>query len=375
MDEHQSFVVPFQDLSRQQKEIVEQATDTNESFFVEGPPGSGKTLISLHIIKSMIGKEIVNPLVLIYNNSLLGYLRASFNKLGIKGVTINTKDSFFWSLKRQYNITIDEKAVYKTKYEQILMGLLEKEIDLKYSVVILDEIQDFYEDEWKILKKLGTRFVFLGDFEQKIYDGDLNKRSITSFSISKILKKVFRFGSKIAKFVERFSKSKKQLETDREDTVIPIVQECEDIDEELKELLEIIKVRKSDGKRIGIISLNKNRLEDVHQYLTSKGEDHFHAPNPNDFKNYDFSTNKTVLITSASAKGLEFSTVIVIGFDKGSPAVWGFRKNGGLKENIYVCLSRATDHLYILRNPNTISELYDLPEEELNDEDEDDDWF
>lgn len=374
MDEHQSFVIPFQDLSTKQKEIVEEATDTEKSFYIEGPPGSGKTLISLHIIKSVIGKEILNPLVLIYNNSLLGYLRASFEKLGIKGVSIKTKDSFFWSLKNQYSIQIDEDADYKTKYNQILNGLLNNEIDLDYSVIILDEIQDFYEDEWKILKKIGKRFVFLGDFEQKIYDGDLNKNSITSFSISKFLNKVFRFGSSIAKFVEIFSKSKRKLETETVVNTTPIVQECENKEQEHKELLEILKARKSDGKRIGIISISKDRLEEVHEYLETNNEEHFHAPNPNDFKNYDFSANKTVLITSASAKGLEFSTVIAIGFDDGDKAVWGFKKFGGLEENIYVCLSRATDHLYVLRNPNTIKDLYNLPEEESV-EGEETDWF
>ena len=374
MPEHQSFVVPYPDLSSEQKAIVEEATDTNKSYFVEGPPGSGKTLISLHIIKSMIGKEIVNPLVLIYNNSLRGYLKSSFEALGIKGVTINTKDSFFWSLRSQYSVPIDENANYKTKYNQILTGLNEKELDLDYSVVILDEIQDFYEDEWRILKKIGKKFIFLGDFEQKIYDGDINKTSITSFSVSKFLKRVFRFGSKIAKFVELFSKSKRILETDREDTIIPIVQECSDEDQEHKELLEILKARKSDGKRIAIISISKNRLAQIHNFLENNGIDHFHAPNPNDFKDYDFSQNQTVLITSASAKGLEFSTVIVIGFDENSNAVWGFRTHGGLEENIYVCLSRATDHLYILRNPDTIKELQDLPQETII-EDDNNEWF
>jgi len=374
MNEHQSFVVPYQDLSSAQKAIVEEATGTNNSFFVEGPPGSGKTLISLHIVKSMIGHEIVNPLVLIYNNSLLGYLKASFEALGIKGVTIKTKDSFFWELKRKYQILVDENADFNTKRNQILKGLQSINLDLNYSVIILDEIQDFYEDEWLVLKKIGKKFIFLGDFEQKIYNGDLNKTTITTFSIPKVLKTVFRFGSKIAKFVEQFSKSKKILETEREDTIIPLIQECANKTEEHQEILEIINARKNDGKRIAIISIGKDRLQEINNFLNEKGIEHFHAPDPNSFKDYDFSSNKMVLITSASAKGLEFSTVIVVGFDEGSKAIWGFKKHGGLEENIYVCLSRATDHLYILRNPNTITELRDL-HQETEIEDNNNDWF
>ena len=133
--------------------------------------------------------------------------------------------------------------------------------------------------------------------------------------------------------------------------------------------------RQNDGGRIAVISINKDRLGEVHTYLDSKTIEHFHAPDPSKFSDYDFSSNSPVLITSASAKGLEFSTVIVTGFDDDSRAVYGFRKNGGFEENIYVCLSRATHHLYVLRNPNTVSELQNLESFKDNDSEADSEWF
>lgn len=370
-------VVPFFNLTSQQKQIVEDATNNKEWIFIEGPPGSGKTCISLHIVRALIGTDIVKPLVLIYNNSLLGYLRTSFEQLGVKdSITINTKDKFFFSLKKQFDISINNDLPFEEKKKILLTELLNKKIDLEYSIVILDEIQDFTELEWKFLKQLSKRFILLGDFDQRIYSADLQKNTLLQVTNHKILSKIFRFGEMIAKLVQVFSKTKKDLvaQVDRKDTIKPIVIDCESIDKENNEVSEIIKARQNDGGRIAVISISKDRLSTIHKFLTENLVTHFHAPDPTEFAKYDFSTNTTVLITSASAKGLEFSTVIVVGFDNSAPAVFGFKKHGGFEENIYVCLSRATHHLYVLRNPDTVDEIKKLEsfQETASDEDV---WF
>jgi DNA helicase IV len=370
-------VVPFQRLTDDQKKIVEKATNNPEWLFIEGPPGSGKTCVSLHIVRSLIGNSVLNPLVLIYNNSLLGYLKKSFQQLGvIDAITINTKDKYFWSLRKEYGIAVNMALPYEQKKEALLNALLNKKIPLEYSIVILDEIQDFTDQEWQFLRKLSNRFILLGDFEQRVFPTNLKKSTLTSLSRHTFLDKIFRFGEGIAKLVQIFSKSGKNLTSQvvRKDTIPPIITDCSDTDEENSEIAEIIEARQSDGGRIAVISINKDRLEDVHDYLDSIGIEHFHAPDPSEFKDYDFSSNMPVLITSASAKGLEFATVIITGFDEGSRAVRGFREHGGFEENIYVCLSRATHHLYILRNPGTVDELADLESDNSSD-DGDDGWF
>ncbi len=305
-------------------------------------------------------------------------VNSTFEQLGVKdSITINTKDKFFWSLKKQFDIQINNNAPFVQKKSTILNELINKKIDLEYSIVILDEIQDFTELEWKFLKKLSKRFILLDDFEQRVYAADLDKKTILAVSKHKFLDKIFRFGEMIAKLVQGFSKTKKNLvaQVVRKDTIKPIVLDCDDTDSENQEIVEIIMARKNDGGRIAVISINKDRLAEVHSYLESKTIEHFHAPDPSNFADYDFSSNSPVLITSASAKGLEFSTVIVTGFDDDSRAVYGFRKKGGFEENIYVCLSRATHHLYVLRNPNTVSELQKLDSFSDNDSEADSEWF
>ena len=164
--------------------------------------------------------------MLIYNNSLLGYLRTSFEQLGVKdSITINTKDKFFFSLKKQFDISINNDLPFEEKKKILLTELLNKKIDLEYSIVILDEIQDFTELEWKFLKQLSKRFILLGDFDQRIYSADLQKNTLLQVTNHKILSKIFRFGEMIAKLVQVFSKTKKDLvaQVDRKDTIKPIV--------------------------------------------------------------------------------------------------------------------------------------------------------
>lgn len=368
-------VVPFNDLIPKQRYIVDEAVTQNESLFVEGPPGSGKTCISMHIVRSLIGEEVVRPLVLIYNNSLLGYLKSSFDQLGITdSVTINTKDKFYWGLKRQFKINVDNNADFDEKRRTILESLIKKNIDLSYSIIILDEIQDFTKLEWEFLKTLSDRFILLGDFEQRVYASDLEKSLLQRTTKHRILDKIFRFGEMIADLVQVFSRNKKDLKSlvSVTNDTAPSIIDCGGIDEEHKEIVEIIEARKNDGGRIAIISINRDRLSQISNHLSKKDVDHLHVARNKDFANYDFSSNTPVLITSASAKGLEFSTVIVVGFDEGSRAVYGFRTYGGFEENIYVCLSRATNHLYVLRNPNTVEEIQNL---EGSEPDEDDNWW
>jgi DNA helicase IV len=280
-------------------------------------------------------------------------------------------------LRKQYQIPVNFDDPYELKRRQILEGLISKKIDLEYSIILLDEIQDFTELEWKFLSRLSRRFILLGDFEQRIYNSDLSKSTILSVTQPKVLAKIFRFGSAIAEWVQKFSKSKVDLVSKVNTTggVKPIAIVCDNPSVENEEIAKIIEARRNDGERLAVISINKNRLAEVHKYLTSKGINHFYSSDPAAFRDLDFSKNDPILITSASAKGLEFYSVIVTGFDSESPAVMGFRANGGFEENIYVCLSRATKHLFVLQNPNTVNELKDLSSSATVEKDEESDWF
>ena len=203
------FLIPYNKLTNAQKGIIKRVSRESQNLFVEGPPGSGKTLISLYTVKDMVESKVASPLVMIYNHSLYGYLQSSFKELGLTdNITIATKDKFFWDLARQNEVEIPSVRDYKTKYEAILSGLLNVSLTKKWDIAIVDEVQDMQKKEWILIKKLAGQITSMGDFNQGIYESDLTKEDITSVSRFEQLFDIFRFHKNIAKIAEFFSKKK-----------------------------------------------------------------------------------------------------------------------------------------------------------------------
>ena len=95
-------------------------------------------------------------------------------------------------------------------------------------------------------------------------------------------------------------------------------------------------------------------------YLKSKQVIHFYYPENKDLRTHDFNDISPLLITSSSAKGLEFENVILFGFDTDSSAVFQLRRNNRLNDVIYVSITRTNTNLFIVRTPNSIQEILDI---------------
>ena len=357
------FLIPFNKLTNAQKGIIKRVSRESKNLFVEGPPGSGKTLISLYTVKDMVESRVSSPLVMIYNHSLYGYLQSSFKELGLTdNITIATKDKFFWDLARQNGVEIPSVRDYKIKYEAILSGLLNVPLTKKWDIAIVDEVQDMQKKEWILIKKLAGRITSMGDFNQGIYESDLTKEDITSVSRFEQLFDIFRFHKNIAKIAEFFSKKKDGLEQKVkkiEQKQVKLIDVNNSYAEE-DEIINIINSVKGQRKRLGIISPNKGKLNALHSTLQNRGISSTYFVKNTDFRDYDFTSNDPLLITSYSAKGLEFENVIVFGFDNSVTYSLG----DSLDELIYVSLTRSNSGLYIVRTPETIQKIKNLTVEE-----------
>ena len=356
------FLIPYNRLTNDQKGIIRRISRDNDNLFIEGPPGSGKTLISLYTIKDLIESQLATPLVMIYNHSLYGYLQSAFKELGLTdNITIVTKDKFFWDLAKKNGVRIVYNLSYEEKYDQLLSELLEKPLETTWDIAIVDEVQDMSKKEWQLVKKLTGKVTSMGDFNQGIYDSDLKREHVTEKSRVEQLFDIFRFHKNIAKIAENFSKKYNALEKKVkkiEQKQVKLIDVSNSYAEK-EEIINILNSLKSQRSRIGIISPNKRKLNELYTTLNSKGINSTYFQNNRDFRNHDFTSNKPLLITSYSAKGLEFENVIVFGFDREVSFI-----GDSADELIYVSITRSNSGLYIIRTPETIKKIKDIRIEE-----------
>ena len=163
------FLIPYNRLSEEQKGIVRRISREQKNLFVEGPPGSGKTLISLYTLRDMVEEGAIRPLLLMYNHSLYGYLRTAMQELEISdNITIATKDKFFWDLASLNNIDRNQGGSYDAKYDYLLTKLLQCNLVKTYDVTVVDEVQDLNPKEWLLIKRISKRITSLGDFNIQI---------------------------------------------------------------------------------------------------------------------------------------------------------------------------------------------------------------
>lgn len=352
------------DLDSSQRKVV-QLTPYDEPMFVNGPPGSGKTHISILRLNVMLQNGFTNVLFLLYNHSMYGFLKTIFRKMNIvNNIEIDTKDIFFTNLARSngYNFNNEERGnkpgSYLKSYNQRL-DFVNAVSDLnlpKYSAIIIDECQDFIDKEMDLLKKLTNKIIAVGDFDQTIYQN--KPPSFLKALKSHRLNTIYRYGQNVASLAQNFAPESKNLSqnvTSLDKTEVFKVKSINNRDA-ISKIERILNAKKNTDLTVAIISMKKDVLSELKSVLNYKNINTFYCDTNRTMRDYDFDKNIPVLITPQSSKGMEFDCVILYGFDNSIKyfSLW--------KEIVYVSITRTCRELYLIEEPNTIRELANLPE-------------
>jgi superfamily I DNA/RNA helicase len=360
-------LIPYNQLSGEQKGVIRRISRESGNLFVEGPPGSGKTLISLYTLRDIINESNVRPLLMMYNHSLYGYLTSALKELDIQdNLTIVTKDKFFWDKAAGFGIKPpDFKAKYESKYNFLLSYLINENIQKEFDVTIVDEIQDLMPEEWDLIKRMSKRVLTLGDFNQGVYKTNLTRDSIKNYGVFESLSQIFRFHKNIARLAKIFSKNNEDLESkvSKESQTQPQIIDVT-TQSEFSKIAEILNQIKIFRKRIGVISPDNEKLKSLSEYLRNSNIEHDFYISNIDLRTHDFNSTTPLLISSFSSKGLEFEHVVLFGFDKTSGIISRLQSDNKLKDIIYVSITRTNSNLYIIRTPETVHQLKELKIEE-----------
>lgn len=359
-----AILIPYQQLSEEQKAVIRRVSRTDGNLFVEGPAGSGKTLISLYALKDFVENESGNLLFLIYNHSLYGYLKTALNELDIiNGARIATKDKFFWDLAKTKGFSPPRDLDYQDQYNMIMNFLLSKDLAKQYDIIVVDEVQDISGNEFEIIKKLGNKIIALGDFNQGIYKTDMCRTKMMTLGDFENLSTVFRYHIEIAKLANNFTdRDLPSMVRDGNGVKPKIVDVTEEqVFPEIAEILRNLVLRR---KRVGVISPDKDKLKALQAYLKNNNVESIYYEENRDFREHDFSTTVPLLLSSFSAKGLEFENVIVFGFNKYNWQIEKLMAENLLKEIIFVSITRCNSDLFIVRTPNEVDQIKNLAVEQ-----------
>lgn len=179
-----SWMISADKLDTEQKQFLDHKIKENKNLWLDGFPGSGKSILLVHALLEHIDKHPNDSVcIVVFTNSLIEMFRTGLKELQIqKRIPIITYANFMKS-----NDT--------------------------YDVVYCDEVQDFTKTVLSELHKRSKKIFVAGDSNQSIYDSDpasrepiINNKDIlpTIHGEPYILGNIYRLTKSITNIVAKF---------------------------------------------------------------------------------------------------------------------------------------------------------------------------
>lgn len=321
----------------------------DKSCLVSGCAGSGKSVLAL-IKAQRIQKERGNNYqIIVYTKALCKYMNAGRETLGL-----HNEFSYHWDWVKTLNCPVSD-----------------------YTIV--DEIQDFTEEEIRAFIKATTKnFFFFGDTAQSIYNGFNNRKTMSINEINRLfppdkepknfpLYRNYRLPITVARiaqyvgvdldpFDEKTYKSK--------ETAVPRFIQYPSLKAQIQAIARILK-RDDTLSDIGILLPHNKNVQEVSDLLNSLEIDHEAKYKDADDYHYNvdklnFNTTNPKVMTYHSAKGLQFEVVFL-------PYISPISSNPDTKiseqKALYVALTRTYRYLYVMYSGALPEPLNNVPRE------------
>lgn len=329
------WLISKEDLSNEvQKNIL---SDDSYNFVVEGPAGSGKTVLATYKLMDLIslGKKD-NCVFIVYTLAL-----REFIKCGLEN-TLN-----MYNTKQFKDVKIEE-LIYNIEDKNLLNKL--KNMDIGY--IVVDETQDIEIEKIKKIISENRKVMLFGDDGQKLYKKGSKMKSLKSTIKDRIKKfykidEHFRVPKSIMKFASKIVKKNDLVDTCANTRINykPYVISCENYDDELDNIMKFIK--KYSLKNVGILINNRENISHAEKYF-QKFNFKVRCKIDNDIDDLNFNDEETpIVLTYFSSKGLQFENVFVACCDRDNIYSDGCDLEYDYKNALYVACTRPTKRLFI----------------------------
>jgi len=314
------FYIDYAKLDDFQRQLVDRKV--NKSMVITGSAGSGKSVIALHKAKQV--SSLGSYAIIVFTKTLKKYFNDGLTSLNLSNV---------------YHYD-----GWKNNKNQV-------------DYLIVDECQDFSPNEIEEMCNYGRICFFFGDTDQSImkFRGTLQKVEETAHKLGISATPLYfnyRLTKEVAALAEKVGKVEDVVEKCKREGEKPQAIPKKSIDEQLDEIIRIIKNKSLTN--VGILmpfntkatarsrtGNEKISVEYVKDYFIKQGE-------PNEFKynanqstamDLDFHSSNPKIMTWWCAKGLQFKDVFL------PCCEMNFEEEK--RSAIYVAMTRCSERLYL----------------------------
>ncbi len=269
------------DLDEYQKSVISLPIDN--SHFVIGPPGSGKTNLLLLRANWMYLSGYKNILIIVFTRTLQGFINSGGKQYYFPDSKVQTCRQWQWDLLKQYGVTIDMPQDDFIKQREYLLHEIKKLIEKHrlskiYDAILLDEAQDYLPEEIEIFRDLAERLFAVADTRQKIYDGEDSFNTLrTILGTPTELRFHYRNGLKICKIADAIVKDRENAcmaDTSNYNEIANPSQveyyRCQNIDDQAKRIIQKLdaQLKAYPNEMVGIICPQRAELMKLWNYIS-----------------------------------------------------------------------------------------------------------
>lgn len=323
-----SWWVREQDLNDEQKAAVD-SIPIGDSYFIVGAPGSGKTNVLLLRSKYLRAKGVTRIRFVTFTSTLRNYVRLGGEQYKLNSQEIVTMAQLFTELLSDNGVYCgrndkEDFGDYRKRLSARTAELLQNHPTLchRYDVLLVDEAQDYTQDEVRLLHLLSKVIIGAGDESQRIYEaqGALAKfQELVGTRIS--LPRHYRNGKKICLVADALFANSATVpsiyptahynEEQMPSSVSKFV--CADFPEQVKRIIEEVGVqlRAYPDELIGILFPKNSEVDAFCTTVKAHPEIAKVLYRVKDEEGVWSDATRLVASTIHSAKGLEFRAVHV----------------------------------------------------------------
>lgn len=162
------------ELDSAQLEIIELSRDGNH--LLVGPPGSGKTNLLLLRANHLFLSGFKNLRIIVFTRSLRDFILRGGTRYDFPASRVLTSTGWQYEFLREFGkaqpaLNLPFEQARAELLEKVRTLISEKAISQPYEAILIDEGQDYWQEELDIFTQLSSRVFVAFDSRQQIYSG------------------------------------------------------------------------------------------------------------------------------------------------------------------------------------------------------------